>query len=198
MTLPKVIGIAGYMGHGKDTVADVLVEHFEYTKIRMADELKRVVSEVYDLPLDKLNDAEFKATPHENLDGKTPRFALQIFGTEVCRTITPNTWVYCVDRLIESRPNENFVIPDVRFSNEADLVFKHDGMLVGVKRYPKVRTIRNTFTQYFPQLFLHQSERQVPYLLKLADKVFDNNSSLDQLQSEVLTFFKEIFEYHVQ
>ena len=42
-----IIGICGLIGSGKGTVADILVDHFGYTKISFADKLKDGVATVF-------------------------------------------------------------------------------------------------------------------------------------------------------
>jgi len=49
-----LIGVSGKPRHGKDTVADALVDRFGFVKIPFAKELKRIVSVVFKMPLDRL------------------------------------------------------------------------------------------------------------------------------------------------
>lgn len=51
----ELIGISGKPRHGKDTIADALVERYGFVKIPFAKELKRVVSVVFEIPLERLN-----------------------------------------------------------------------------------------------------------------------------------------------
>lgn len=59
-----IVGVTGLAGSGKDTVARMLLELVPgAVRIAFAEPLKRFCSEVYDWPLDKLEDQTFKATP---------------------------------------------------------------------------------------------------------------------------------------
>lgn len=59
-----IVGISGLAGSGKDTVANMLLEKVPGArKIAFAEPMKRFVSELYDWPLEKLEDYEFKETP---------------------------------------------------------------------------------------------------------------------------------------
>lgn len=48
-----LIGISGKPRAGKDSIADVLVKHFGYTKLSFADPLKTITSNVFKIPLDE-------------------------------------------------------------------------------------------------------------------------------------------------
>jgi adenylate kinase family enzyme len=50
----KVIGICGFIGCGKGTVGDILVEQYGFTKISFADRLKDTASTLFDWPRDMI------------------------------------------------------------------------------------------------------------------------------------------------
>ena len=65
----------------------------------------------------------------------TPRYALQLMGTEVGRDVfNKNFWVIKLKQYIESNPDQHFVITDVRFANEIDFVHQNDGVLIEIER----------------------------------------------------------------
>jgi len=51
-----------------------------------------------------------------------PRDVLQLVGTDVCRALVPTYHVDVVSKQVESQPEGQFVITDVRFPNEGDLI----------------------------------------------------------------------------
>lgn len=53
MNLP-MLGVAGQAGSGKDTVADYLVSTYGFTKVALADPLKRLAYKVFDFSEDQL------------------------------------------------------------------------------------------------------------------------------------------------
>ena len=44
-----IIGITGKAGAGKDTVADYLISHEGFKKIALADPIKRLVKDVFEI-----------------------------------------------------------------------------------------------------------------------------------------------------
>ena len=97
-----IIGISGFSGSGKDTVADFLVKR-HFCKISLADKLKAICMDVYGFSEEQLWGASElrnipdKRYPRNNSDGRgeylTPRLALQLLGSAWGRTCYPPTWV---------------------------------------------------------------------------------------------------------
>ena len=67
----------------------------------------------------------------------TPRLVLQEFGTDCMRNgFYDGIWVSFVKKTIVDNPNTNFVIPDVRFENEVEVIKGMGGKVWCVKRGP--------------------------------------------------------------
>jgi hypothetical protein len=136
MMLPPLIGLTGHLRSGKDTVADMFVHYAGYTKLGFADALRRAALALD--PFVAMNPFHKLLRLSEVVNGpmgwtqakeEIPevRQLLQRLGTEVGRDILgPNVWVQAFDReryrlsLLEGA--QRFVVPDVRFRNEADYV----------------------------------------------------------------------------
>src|SRR5215204_5769663 len=117
-----VLGLCGLSGSGKDAVADILVAEHGYVKISLADELKRILMKLYKFSEEQLwgskkNELDYRY-PREAHDWGvgieclccgatrpsqeeqsfqcylTPRYAMQMLGTEVGRRCYPDTWTY--------------------------------------------------------------------------------------------------------
>lgn len=130
-----IIALSGYATCGKDTVADILVEDYGFTKYAWADAL-RLAAEALD-PIVHW-DEEFGSGPlrytealnhygYNEAKAKFPEFrrTLQRMGTEVGREILgDNVWVDAtINRIARERSlADNIVIPDTRFPNEASAV----------------------------------------------------------------------------
>jgi len=136
--VPVIIGLAGWAGAGKDSVADILVEDFGFKKMAFADPLREmalaidpVVGAAYPpeaefskqirysdaLDLVGYNEAKFKYP-------EVRRF-LQRLGTEAVRNVIgPNTWVEIGMRRAAEFPR--VVFADMRFQNEAVAVANAD------------------------------------------------------------------------
>lgn len=136
-----IVGITGRAGSGKDTVADVLVKEQGFMRVSLADPLKRFCSEVFgwslaaDGPLH--GPSHLRNRPDARWGGLTPRHALQTLGTEWGRTMHPDVWIAYALRVC-SDPDARYVIPDVRFDNEAAAIRNHGGTVIEVWR-PGVR-----------------------------------------------------------
>ena len=141
-----IIGLVGFAGSGKDTVANILNDVHQYKKLAFADTLKDAASIIFDWPRYLLEgDTEPSRTFRERPDpywsekfGQefTPRMALQQLGTEACRkTFHEDIWVLNLEKRISQY--KNVVITDARFSNEIDFVKRIGGFVVRVKRGPE-------------------------------------------------------------
>jgi hypothetical protein len=111
-----IVGIVGLSGSGKDTAADFLVKNHGFSKIALADPIKRVCMEVFGFTAEQLwgpssaRNAPDKRYPRSHEwtiadtcrrcdalnDNEpcylTPRYALQQLGTEWGRNCYPNLW----------------------------------------------------------------------------------------------------------
>lgn len=58
-----IITVSGLAGSGKDTLADVLVKKHNFRKISLADSLREICSEVFDIPMSDFLDRDKKDSP---------------------------------------------------------------------------------------------------------------------------------------
>ncbi len=132
----EVIGLVGYAGVGKDTIAEVLGHH-QYKRVAFADKLKSVVSDVCGASIEMMYLRELKSTPNVLLGGLTPRQVLQNIGMAF-RGVSEGVWVEYVRGVITTNASaqkaSKFVVTDVRFKDEADMVRNFGGVLVYVHR----------------------------------------------------------------
>lgn len=138
-----IIGLIGFAGSGKGTIADILVSKKGYTKLAFADAVKDATAAIFGWPRFLLEgDTEESRVWREEQDEwwskktglhVTPRNMLQLMGTEVGRgMIHPDVWIYAMERRMELYPN--VVIADVRFPNEMKFIQEKGGFIVRVKR----------------------------------------------------------------
>lgn len=136
--LPRLIGITGLAGSGKDTLADALVFDRGATKYNFALPLKQALNACFGWTMAQWDDRVWKETVIEWL-GKSPRQCAQTLGTEWGREqVHPGLWLL----LAEQRYHEHrrqlspgaFVIADVRFENEARMIHDNGGIVVKVSR----------------------------------------------------------------
>jgi hypothetical protein len=138
-----IVGLVGFIGAGKGSVADLLVERHGFIKESFANSVKDAVSVVFgwDRALLEGDTPESRAWREQKDDfwskkfGKdfSPRLALQLMGTEAGRDVFhSDIWVHTVQR--RCNDEKNYVIADVRFPNEIDAIAESGGRIIRVKR----------------------------------------------------------------
>lgn len=140
-----LIGITGFIGSGKNTVARHFVNKAGYTQDSFAASLKDVCSVVFGWKRAMMEgDTEESRVWREQVDpwweerlgieGFSPRLAMQLIGTNALRDyFHPDIWLLTVERRYEkNKYNSNTVITDARFPNEIGLIHKLGGTLIHV------------------------------------------------------------------
>jgi len=140
-----VIGFVGFIGSGKDTAADYLVNTHGYRRDSFANTLKDAVSNVFgwDRTLLEGRTAEAREWREQidpwwaerlNMPKLTPRWVLQYWGTEVCRHgFHDDIWIASLENKMR-KTRDNIVISDVRFPNEIEAIHNAGGQVIRVKR----------------------------------------------------------------
>lgn len=128
-----IIGIAGKMLSGKDTIANIIKSiHPEYNIIHFADGLKSTVSDLCGLNWYDVNTQTGKKEFVSWLDNITVRELLQNFGTAIRKGVHPDFWVRVTMQDIQGM--DDVIIPDVRFPNEKKAIEDKGGVVIRVKR----------------------------------------------------------------
>jgi len=177
-----IIGVAGYKGAGKDTVANVLQTNFGFKKMSFAQPIKDIVHSTFGIDQAILSgnggEREFR---EESLPGwfyLSPRDMLQKIGMAFRTELHKDVWIKILENKIKDI-EQNIVIPDVRFKNELDMIKNH-GFCVGVYR-PGYNGDN------------HASERGLDGVE--LPKVFNNNGTHEMLHAQVYNYFKEKLKY---
>ena len=142
-----IIGLVGFIGSGKGTVADLLVERHDFFKESFANSVKDAVSVIFGwdrklLEGDTPESRAWRETKDEWWSAKlgkefSPRLALQLMGTEAGRDVFhQDLWVHTVLRRCHQAPWNDYVIADVRFPNEIKAIQEMGGKIVRVRRGP--------------------------------------------------------------
>ena len=120
--MPQTIVLLGYkMQRGKDTVGKVLTDEFGFTRYAFADEIKKIVADIYDLSWEQLYTE--KKNKLDSRYGTTPRQILQEFGREQ-RNRFKDIWCSKVNKEISKNKSKRIVITDLRHLNEYEYFFK--------------------------------------------------------------------------
>lgn len=123
-----------------DNVDNILPMACMWEKHAFADKLKECASIILGVPRFMFESGEFKESftslPLSNKEGEpmTNREFLQYFGTEVGRSIDRDLWVKALMYSYGRDKESHWIVPDVRFPNEADAIRNAGGVLWKIER----------------------------------------------------------------
>lgn len=183
---PKLIGLSGRKGSGKDTVADMLLDIEHYKKLSFAGPIKAMLGVLLGVGIEKFEDHQYKETIIPEL-GVTPRQMMQTLGTEWGRQLVhPDLWTMVLGDRIKAfqKIKANIVIADVRFDNEAERIKSLGGMICKIER-PSLPPPEDT----------HRSESGISP--ELIDYTLTNDYSKDYLYKQVLQLHKFAQTYKI-
>ena len=198
-----IIGVCGFIGSGKDTVADYLVNFHEYRRESFANSLKDAVAQVFgwDRTLLEGRTAQAREWREQvdswwakrlNMPELTPRLMLQLWGTEVCRSgFHDDIWIASLENKLRNS-EDNVVISDCRFPNEIKSLRASGGIILRVERgvQPHWTDIAAKANQgdikaqdWLKNEGIHASE--TAWVGSTFDFVLYNNSSIDSLYKQI-------------
>jgi len=198
-----IIGICGLIGSGKGTVGDILVEQ-GFKKVSFADKLKDGVATIFGwdramLEGDTDESRTWREQPDEFWSNETkmevtPRLVLQLFGTDCLRNgFYDGVWVSLLKKHILENPGD-YVVPDVRFRNEQNMIRELGGKVWQVKRgkdpewfaraifdnnNPETSNLMNGF-------YIHESEYKWIDVNTRFDSILHNEGTIAELKNLVL------------
>jgi hypothetical protein len=205
-----IIGVCGFIGSGKDTVADYLTNFHGFRRESFANSLKDSVASVFGWDRIMLEGRTKQAREwREQQDdwwsarlGKpiTPRWVLQYWGTEVCRHgFHDDIWIASLENKLRNS-KDDIVISDCRFPNEIKSIKNAGGIVVRVIRgaEPKWYEAAVSFNKgpngnsswslsktILDKQKIHASE--TAWVGTDFDAVLDNNYSIDDLYAQVIS-----------
>jgi len=140
-----IIGVCGFIGSGKDTIADYLTNFHGFRRESFANSLKDAVAYVFGWDRTMLEGRTKQAREwREQVDPwwaerlgiptLTPRWVLQYWGTEVCRkAFHDDIWIASLENKLRNS-KDDIVISDCRFPNEIKSIKEAGGIVIRVKR----------------------------------------------------------------
>ncbi len=199
-----IIGICGFIGSGKDTVADYLVNFHEFRRESFASTLKDAVSAVFGWDRTLLEGRTKEAREWreqvdpwwaERLDMPTltPRWVLQYWGTEVCRkAFHDDIWIASLENKLRNS-KDHVVISDCRFPNEISSIKNAGGKIIWVKRgeLPDWYQYALAANQLGSNMALNELKMRKIHASETAwvgtdfDYVIDNDSTIDELYRRI-------------
>ena len=177
--MKKLIGIAAKARSGKDTVATYLWERHAFTRIAFADPMKMAAQAMFGLTSEVTWQDDMKETviPYW---GMSPRQIFQLLGTECVKPHFGNDiWIkrFMLTYSVVAE-TDDVIIPDVRFTAEADFIRAKGGRIIHLIRGDA------------PAVNAHVSEAGVPFVE--GDIVLFNNGTLEDLYSMVDTIVEAL------
>ena len=140
-----IIGVCGFIGSGKDTIADYLTNFHGFRRESFANSLKDAVAHVFGWDRTMLEGRTKQAREWReqvdpwwadrlNMPNLTPRWVLQYWGTEVCRkAFHDDIWIAALENKLRNS-KDDIVISDCRFPNEIKSIKSAGGIVIRVKR----------------------------------------------------------------
>ena len=207
-----IIGITGFIGSGKDTVANYLVANHGFKRDSFAGALKDAVATVFGWDRQLLEGLTPEARSwREQVDewwakrlkmpNLTPRWVLQYWGTEVCRRgFHDDIWIAALEYRLQQRTGHT-VISDVRFPNEIKAIRNAGGIVIWVKRGPLPEWYNCALTentthedrqwlledagQLMPQRYPQVHHSEWAWIGQFFNYEIDNNNTVDQLYTQI-------------
>jgi len=217
-----IIGFVGFIGSGKDTAADYLVNFHGFRRDSFANTLKDAVSAVFGWDRVLLEGRTKEAREwREQVDAwwaerldmphLTPRWILQYWGTEVCRHgFHDDIWIASLENRIR-KTKDNIVISDVRFPNEIKAIHNAGGIVVRVKRGddpewydaavsankgPEGNSTWSLSRLKLEKLGIHASE--TAWVGGNIDHIVSNDASIDELFAQIRNLIPNTLSTEVQ
>lgn len=128
-----IVGLTGYAQSGKDTVANILVDKYGFTRVAFADKIREFIYRINPMvggePLQIKVDVEGwdKAKKHPEV-----RRLLQVTGVAARELFGSEFWVNQTMRKFAI--SEKVVVTDVRFTNEAKFLKMNGAHLWRIQR----------------------------------------------------------------
>lgn len=169
-----IIGLSGKVGTGKDTVANIIKDNYSNFKtVAFADKLKDITCKL--LSIDRETIECYKREPIF-ISGFTIRTWLQRIGQLFRDEVNSEFWINKVINI-----QNDVIITDVRYLNEAEVIRKKGGILIRINRNINI-----------DEHGTHPSEIELDdYNF---DYIIDNNSSVKDLKLEVTNVLEHIFK----
>lgn len=196
-----IIALCGFSGSGKDTVANILISNYGYTKISFGSALKDVLSIVFGwdrtmlegiTPEDreKRNIVDTWWANKLNIPELTPKMMMMYIGTNIFRnSFHKDIWTLIVMRQLSLY--DRIVITDCRFPNEITMIKENGGKLYFIQRNKPI-----WFDNYKQGMDcqeaeqLHDSEKT--WIREDFDGIIVNDGSISDLDNIVSKFIYKI------
>lgn len=136
-----IIGLIGPKGSGKDYAYSILFKHFDNVdRVAFADPIKNTICELFSLRPDQLELLK-RCSLIDFINHNTSQNYGSCIGRDFVRNIGMLMRNYddqqfnrYVENKIKDNPNTTWVVTDVRFPNEVELIKRLGGVLIEIHR----------------------------------------------------------------
>lgn len=210
----KIYILSGFIGCGKDTVANLIKSKYEVNEsfsddfrgnmsqkvevLSFASILKDIVSIVFGwdrslLEGDTTESRQWRDVVDEwwstrlNIPNLTPRCILQNWGTNVLRNqFHPDIWIAALENKIRHLKSEIIIIKDCRFPNELQALKRISDNVVNIwiRRPPIPLWVERYLKDGEIPPSIHSSEYE--WLNNKFDHIIENDGTLENLKNRVL------------
>ena len=194
----NIIGVCGKGGSGKDTIANYLVEHYDFNRVAAADAMKVDLCRYLDMDLETLESIKNKElclwdmqdTKVVNHGNFSVRRFLQEYGMDMRYRIADTYWL---ERSIKDKVEElgtngetNIVVSDVRFEIEYDWIKNNGGDVI----YVGGRTgLTKNQSKHVSESFVNTTAKE------RCDFYIDNCGNFTDLYEQIEAYVNRSVEY---
>lgn len=195
-----MIGLCAQSRMGKDTVAEIILEiEPEYCTTAFGIELKKLISNYFDIPLNEIEEYKTRSDVHPNIS-VTMRQTLQLIG-QTMRQVSPDVWV---KNALQNLSSTKCIFTDVRYENEMQSIIDRSGnlVLIGRSKYlSKDPHPSESGLQYAIQWFLENTtepfivvndELNVPENIRKFKYFLRNDGSKEDLRKIIVRLCAEL------
>jgi adenylate kinase family enzyme len=125
------LAITGVMGSGKTTVANYLIEKYNFKKFSFADDVKKYAYEIFNMK-------------HKD------RKLLQEFASKL-REIDNYIWIKKLDEKLKNNNHINIIIDDLRFPEEYEYLKSNDFLILklDIHKDLQIKRLKDTYPNDF-------------------------------------------------
>lgn len=192
----KIIGLSGRAGSGKDTIADIILEHRTGVRLSFAWPIKHMIAVGFGISLNDLNNQTMKNAKYPSLNGRTLREAMTSLGTDWAHGfLGKDVWVNQVkNRIDQIYKQDSFtdgvepviIVTDVRFDTEATMLRELGADIIHVDAVNRLRSASQVpLPPGSPVPVTHISEKGIEMLP--GETILNNNGTLEDLRDTLQT-----------
>jgi hypothetical protein len=172
-----IIGLTGYAQSGKDSVANILVENYGYQRVAFADPIRDLLYETNPMLKEGYRVqglVDVYGWDRVKVDYPEARRLLQDLGVGARKTFGEDFWIKQTLKGLSLFGAVNYVIPDVRYPNEAKAIRDYDNAQIWRIKRSGVLAVNS-----------HNSESAMDG--EKVDQIFMNNGTLEDLKVLIQT-----------